>query len=726
MKLKNFLKFLLAIFILIGVVSAGAGYYLLDKYYSQLPDISNIIEEYSPSIPSTVYDRKGRVIDIISKETRDVAKFKEIPVNVRNAFLAIEDKQFYKHHGIHFKRLVGAIVANLKSGRAVQGASSFTQQLARNAFLSHEKSLDRKIKEALITFEIERKYTKDEIFEKYLNEIYFGGGAYGIKTAAGRFFRKDITQLNLPEAAMLAGIPNRPEKYNPSRKLDNAMKRMKLILSEMYKDGMITEAEYKKALEHKFYVDTKLPKDFVMDENTTIVYSDKNLVQYNVPDFSNMVIDILTKEFDENTLYTGGLKIYTTLDLDIQKVAKEEFEKYPLLKQKNMQGGMITIDPNNGEVIAVVAGKNFKVGEFNRATMARRQLGSSFKPFLYFTAIQNGFELNTIVEDRYLQYGNWIPKNYGSRYNRNMTLLTALDRSVNTVSVQLLDKVAIKAFKDNMKILDPGLKIPDNLTASLGSVENTPLQQALDYSIFANGGYKIQPVIVTSVVDKYGNLLYENHGNKEKIYDSLDTSLITYMLKSSVMFGSSHRASVYDSNKRRIEQGGKTGTTNENRTLWFAGITPNYVTTIYIGYDNNNPIKGRISGGTAVAPLWANYYQALVNKGLYDTEAKFSFLENYLKSGELLNETLSLTSGLIVDKGRNFVVRRGRVEIETADKYSKGIQGVCENMGFATGIPQPDAHGNINPGMNGDMNNIQNQQNSSQSDDPLLQRLLGN
>ena len=726
MKLKNFLKFLLAIFILIGVVSAGAGYYLLDKYYSQLPDISNIIEEYSPSIPSTVYDRKGRVIDVISKETRDVAKFKEIPVNVRNAFLAIEDKQFYKHHGIHFKRLVGAIVANLKSGRAVQGASSFTQQLARNAFLSHEKSLDRKIKEALITFEIERKYTKDEIFEKYLNEIYFGGGAYGIKTAAGRFFRKDITQLNLPEAAMLAGIPNRPEKYNPSRKLDNAIKRMKLILSEMYKDGMITESEYKKALDHKFYVDTKLPKDFVMDENTTIVYSDKNLVQYNVPDFSNMVIDILTKEFDENTLYTGGLKIYTTLDLDIQKVAKEEFEKYPLLKQKNMQGGMITIDPNNGEVIAVVAGKNFKVGEFNRATMARRQLGSSFKPFLYFTAIQNGFELNTIVEDRYLQYGNWIPKNYGSRYNRNMTLLTALDRSVNTVSVQLLDKVGIKAFKDNMKILDPGLKIPDNLTASLGSVENTPLQQALDYSIFANGGYKIQPVIVTSVVDKYGNLLYENHGNKEKIYDSLDTSLITYMLKSSVMFGSSHRASVYDSNKRRIEQGGKTGTTNENRTLWFAGITPNYVTTIYIGYDNNNPIKGRISGGTAVAPLWANYYQALVNKGLYDTEAKFSFLENYLKSGELLNETLSLTSGLIVDKGRNFVVRRGRVEIESDSKYSKGIQGVCENMGFATGIPQPDAHGNINPGMNGDMNNIQNQQNGSQSDDPLLQRLLGN
>lgn len=722
MKLKSFFKFLIAFFILIVVIVGGTGVYILDKYYKQLPDIADIIEEYSPSVPSTVYDRKGRVIDVIAKETRDIATFKEIPTNVKNAFLAIEDKQFYTHHGIHFKRLLGAIVANIKSGRAVQGASSFTQQLARNAFLSHEKSIDRKIKEALITFEIERKYTKDEIFEKYLNEIYFGGGAYGIKTAARRFFRKDVSQLNLPESAMLAGIPNRPEKYNPSRKLNNALTRMKLILSEMYADGMITKEEYDKALQHKFYNDTDLPKDFVPNENTTVVYSDKNVVQYNVPDFSNLVIDILAKEFDENTLYTGGLKIYTTLDLDIQKIAKKTFENYSLLKKDNMQGGMVTIDPNNGDIISIVAGKNFKIGGFNRATMAKRQLGSSFKPFLYFTAIQNGFELNTIVEDMYLQYGKWIPKNYGNRYNRNMTLLTALDRSVNTVSVQLLEKVGINNFKKNMQLLDPELKIPDNLTASLGTVENTPLQQAIDYSIFANGGYKIEPIVVTSVEDKYGNLIYENHGKKEKIYDSLDTSLITYMLKSSVIFGSSSKASVFDANKRRIEQGGKTGTTNENRTLWFAGITPNYVTTIYLGYDDNKPIKGRMTGGTAVAPLWAEYYQALVNNGLYDTNAKFSFLENHIKSGDLLNETLSLTSGLIVDKGRNFVVRRGKVEIERADKYSGGIQGIFEGN-----------RGNSNQQIqNTPTNNSQNIPQTStpveektKTDDPLLQRLLG-
>ena len=725
MKLKSFFKFLLALILVVGIGVTGVGLYVMNKYYKELPDISKIIEDYSPSIPSTVYDRKGRVIDVISKESRDIAKFKEIPQNVKNAFLAIEDKQFYEHHGIHFKRLLGAVVANVKSGRAVQGASSFTQQLARNAFLSHEKSLDRKIKEALITFEIERKYTKDEIFEKYLNEIYFGAGAYGIKTAAARFYRKDISQVNLPEAALLAGIPNRPEKYNPTKHLNNALSRMKLILSEMYKDNMITKEEYEKALNHKFYNSNKLPKDFVPNDDTTIIYNTKNTVDYNVPDFSNLVIDTLLEQFDENTLYTGGLKIYTTLDLDFQKVAKSTFENYSLLKSnEKLQGGMITIDPNNGEVIAIVAGKNFKVGGFNRATMARRQLGSSFKPFLYFTAIQNGYELNTVVEDKYLQYGKWIPKNYGSRYNKNMTLLTALDRSVNTVSIQLLDKIGVKKLKENMAILDPNLKIPDNLTASLGSFEGTPIEQALNYSIFANGGYKIEPVIVTSVVDRYGNQLYENQGKKEKIYEGLDTSLITYMLKSSVLFGSSSKAAVFDKNNQRIEQGGKTGTTNENRTLWFAGITPNYVTTVYLGYDDNKPIKGRVTGGSAVAPLWAQYYQNLVNQGLYDTTAKFSFLENYLNSGELENETLSLISGLRVNDGRNFVIRQGKLEIESAEKYSKGIQGIFNNLGYGVAqqqIPSSIPSGYPNPNLPG----IPTQQNNQESD-PLLERLLGN
>lgn len=733
MKKITYLKIFLAVIFLGGVITSGVVFGVVYKYYKELPDISTLIEDYSPSIPTTVYDRKGKVIDIISRETREIAKFREIPQNVKNAFLAIEDKQFYSHHGIHYKRLLGAVIANVKSGAAVQGASSFTQQLARNAFLSHEKSIARKIKEALITFEIERKYTKDEIFEKYLNEIYFGAGAYGIKTAAEQFYRKDISQINLAEAALLAGIPNRPETYNPSRKLNNSLKRMRLILSEMYNDGMISKEEYDKALAHKFYNENNLPKDFTLDENTTIVYNKKNFVEYNVPDFSNLVESILLENFDEDLIYTGGLKVYTTLDLDMQKIAKETFENYSFFKKegrKGLQGGMVTVDPNNGHVISIVAGKDFKAGGFNRATMAKRQLGSSFKPFLYFTALQNGYELNSVIEDRYLQYGRWIPKNYGNRYNKNLTLLTALDRSVNTVSIQLLDKVGISTVKRNVAKLDPNLKIPDDLTAALGSFENTPLQHALNYSVFANGGYKVASVIVTSVVDKYGNILYEKLPEKEKIYDSLDTSLITYMLKSSVMFGSSGRAAVYDSNKRRIEQGGKTGTTNENRTLWFAGITPNYVTTIYIGYDNNAPITGDVSGGNGVAPLWAQYYQKLVDKGLYDTTAKFSFLENHLKNGDLVMQTLALNTGLKMDKGRAFAIRRGKLELERDDKYSKGIAGVFEKAGYKSKKIE-----NINNNLkeNNEFKEIplENQETISQpikndTKDSLFQRLLGN
>lgn len=734
MKKLTYLKIFLVVVFLGGILASGAVFGLVYKYYKELPDISNLIEDYSPSIPTTVYDRKGRVIDVISREKREVAKFREIPQNVKNAFLAIEDKQFYSHHGIHFKRLLGAVIANVRSGSAAQGASSFTQQLARNAFLSHEKSIARKIKEALITFEIERKYTKDEIFEKYLNEIYFGAGAYGVRTAAEQFYRKDISQINLAEAALLAGIPNRPETYNPTRKLNNSLKRMKLILSEMYKDGMISEEEYNKALNHKFYNEGKLPKGFVMDEDTTIVYNKRSEVEYNVPDFSGLVEKFLVEKFDEDLVYTGGLKVYTTLDLDIQKIAKATFDNYSFFKKEgreDLQGGMVTVDPNNGYVISLVAGKNFKDGGFNRATMAKRQMGSSFKPFLYFTALQNGYELNSVIEDRYLQYGKWIPKNYGNRYNKNLTLLTALDRSVNTVSIQLLDKVGISTVKRNIAKLDPNLKIPDDLTASLGSFENTPLQHALNYSVFANGGYKVSPVIVTSVIDKYGNTLYEELPKKEKIYDSLDTSLITYMLKSSVMFGSSGRAAVYDTNKKRIEQGGKTGTTNENRTLWFAGITPNYVTTIYIGYDNNAPIEGDVSGGNGVAPLWAQYYQKLVDNNLYDTKVKFSFLDNYLKNGDLVMQTLALNTGLKLDKGRDFVIRKGKLELERDDKYSNGIAGVFEKAGYKTKSDEAKENSfkevdQIENEKNSTLPSQENKVQNSGTNDSLFQRLLGN
>lgn len=683
MKMKFFIKSILFLFFTVALVVGGGVFYVIHKAYKELPEINRLIEDYAPAVPTEIYDRNGKLIDVISRERREIAKFNEIPDTAKNAFLAIEDKKFYSHHGIHFKRLVGAIIVNLKNKSAVQGASSFTQQLARNAFLTHEKSMSRKIKEAIITFEIERKYTKDEIFEKYLNEIYFGGGAYGIKTASEQFFHKNINQINLPEAALLAGIPNRPETYNPARNLKNAIKRMNLILSEMYNDGFITKEEYEKAKEHKFYNENNIPKDLKIDDTVTIVYNKKTKIETKVPDFTDLVEKELLTMFDENKIYNEGLKVYTTLDYEIQKVAKSTFENYSVFRNnKKLQGGMVTVDPNNGHILAIVGGHNFKTGDFNRGTMARRQLGSSFKPFLYFTAIQNGFELNSVVEDKYLQYGKWIPKNYGSRYSKNMTLLTALDKSINTVSIQLLDRVGIDKVKDNIQKLDEKLKIANDLTSALGSFENTPLQNALDFSVFANGGYKVEPVVITKVEDRYGNEIFSSKDKTEKIYDSIETSLITYMLKSSVANGSSSRASVYSNTKQRIEQGGKTGTTNENRTLWYAGITPNMVTAIYVGYDNNAPILQKITGGSGVAPLWGEFYQKLVNNGLYNTNDRFIFLDNHLRNGDIFVQRLSLDNGLLADDGREFIIRSGKLQVESAGKYANGIGGVLVRYGF--------------------------------------------
>ncbi|MGL4787274.1 MAG: transglycosylase domain-containing protein, partial [Cetobacterium sp.] len=360
--------------------------------------------------------------------------------------------------------------------------------------------------EIIITFEIERKYTKDEIMEKYLNEIYFGSGAYGVKTAAHNFFRKDVNNVNLAESTLLAGIPNRPNMYNPRTNLEKSLVRQKLILKQMEKFGLITEAEYNEALNHKFVNESKASSKDFKDKNTTIIYDalDKK-IEFNAPDFTDLVQKFLFENFEEKQIYNDGLLVETTLDLNIQKVAKDKFENYPRLKNdKKLQGAMVTIDAKNGEVISIIGGKNFKTGNFNRAVQAKRQVGSSFKPFIYYTALEKGFEENLVVEDSRIVFGTWAPRNFGERYYNGMTLMQGFDKSQNIVSIKLLNKVGIPALMDTMKKIDAGFVVPNNLTAALGTTEGTPLQVAQSYAVFANGGYSIKPFYVTKVSDKFG------------------------------------------------------------------------------------------------------------------------------------------------------------------------------------------------------------------------------
>lgn len=704
------LKIFVAIILLLGVVVFA----IVLKYRMEMPNIQQLVEDYTPAAPSIIYDRNNKEIDILYAESRELATIEEIPDTLEHAFMAIEDKKFYSHNGIHFKGIMRAIINNLRKGKATQGGSSITQQLAKNAFLTSERKLSRKIKEAILTIEIERTYTKDEILEKYLNEIYFGSGSYGVKTAAKQFFKKDIKDINLAEAALLAGIPNRPSKYDPVRNLENALARQKLILKEMLTDKRITQEEYDKAIAHQFVVENENNKESASD-NLTIIYSKRENRFYKNPEFTALVEEFLQDIYTDDQIFKGGLKIYTTLDLDYQKIAKEVFDNFEILKDSNLNGAMITVDPFTGGIVSIIGGKDFKAKNFNRALMAKRQYGSSFKPFLYLLAMKNGFTPYSVVVDDFFARGSWAPKNYGGNYSGNSTLSNSLNLSLNIPAIKLLEKIGVQEFSEATQNLRYSGTIQD-LTAALGSVDVTPLNLAIDFSIFVNGGNMVEPNLIREIRDTQDSLIYVAEVKEERIFESIDTSVITAMLKTVVSNGTGSKARVYDKSGKPIEQGGKTGTTNENRTIWYAGITPDYVTVAYIGRDDNKPILGKITGGGIVAPLWARYYQRLIKENLY-TPGRFEFLENHLEAGDLMKQNIDMHSGLLSgENSRVVVVPKGRLQVETDTKYAKGIATIF-GLDSQVGNVDGSSDNYFNPNLGGNI--------EGSDDDGLFNRLLG-
>ena len=670
--MKKLLVILLKLIAVLFVVGALGVFAIIVKYRLELPNIQSMVEDYKPQMATTIYDKNNNVVDVLEAESRDAVKLEDVSPYVKEAFLAIEDKKFYSHHGLHFKGIIRAVLTNFLKGKATQGGSSITQQLAKNAFLTPERTFSRKVKEAILAYQIERTYTKDEILERYLNEIYFGSGSYGIKNAADQYFRKDPKDLNIAEAALLAGIPNRPTKYDPNRSLENALHRQQIILKEMFEDGRITKEEYEEALAYKFELENEENVKNV-PENTSIIYNRRPKKAYNNPELTTIVENYLAEIYDDEQIYTSGLKIYTTIDLDYQKVARDTFNAYPYFKNKEINGAMVTLDPFTGGIVSIVGGKNFKAGNFDRATMAGRQLGSSFKPFVYLKALESGYEPYSVVVNDFVAYGKWVPKNFDGRYTFNSTLVNSLNLSLNIPAVKLMDAVTVEAFKEEMTDKIKLTSEVQNLTTALGSVDSTPVNTAANFSIFVNGGYIVKPNIIREIRDNQDILIYVADIEKVKAFDSVDVSVITAMLKSVVSNGTATKARVVDKSGRPIQQGGKTGTTNEHRTAWFVGITPEYVTVCYIGRDDNKPMYGKMTGGSAVAPMWARYYQTLINKGLY-TPGKFEFLENYLETGDLVKQNIDIYTGLLDGpNSKEMVIRKGRLQVESAAKYKNGI-----------------------------------------------------
>lgn len=577
------------------VVFAGLGFGYIFAAYQSLPAVGNNMR---PAVSSQVFDSHGRLITTLhSDQNRLPIDINKVPQNLQNAFIAAEDNRFYEHIGIDPIGIFRAIFANLTNRGIAQGGSTITQQLAKNAFLSQEQTLKRKIQEAMLALEIEHKYSKKEILEMYMNQIYFGQGAYGIQTAAKTYFNKDVNELTLTQCAMLAGLPKSPNYYSPFNNLNEAKKRKNVVLDQMVKYGYVSAAEAEDAKNQ----DLGLSKG----------HQSKEADEY--ASFIDYVSQQVAKKYGDDALYKEGLKIYTTMDVDKQHAAVRAMRNLPnnYTDENGLtqpQAAIVSIDPKTGHILAMVGGRG--QDSFNRASMAVRQPGSAFKPFVYLTALQHDMTPDTTMDDQPVTYGSWSPKNAGGSYSGTMTLSDALAHSVNTIAVQLADKVGTKNIIANAKKM--GITTldakDDNLAMALGGLTKgvTPLEMASAYGTFANKGVHVKPTAIVKILDRNGNVLedastLEKEETKTRVMSEREAYEMTTMLEGVIDHGTGTAAAI------GRPAAGKTGTTDDNKDAWFVGYTPDIVTAVWIGDDTGSHSLGEIYGGTIPAEIWKDY-----------------------------------------------------------------------------------------------------------------------
>ena len=577
------------------VVFAGLGFGYIFAAYQSLPAVGNNMR---PAVSSQVFDSHGRLITTLhSDQNRLPIDINKVPQNLQNAFIAAEDNRFYEHIGIDPIGIFRAIFANLTNRGIAQGGSTITQQLAKNAFLSQEQTLKRKIQEAMLALEIEHKYSKKEILEMYMNQIYFGQGAYGIQTAAKTYFNKDVNELTLTQCAMLAGLPKSPNYYSPFNNLNEAKKRKNVVLDQMVKYGYVSAAEAEDAKNQ----DLGLSKS----------HQSKEADEY--ASFIDYVSQQVAKKYGDDALYKEGLKIYTTMDVDKQHAAVRAMRNLPnnYTDENGLtqpQAAIVSIDPKTGHILAMVGGRG--QDSFNRASMAVRQPGSAFKPFVYLTALQHDMTPDTTMDDQPVTYGSWSPKNAGGSYSGTMTLSDALAHSVNTIAVQLADKVGTKNIIANAKKM--GITTldakDDNLAMALGGLTKgvTPLEMASAYGTFANKGVHVKPTAIVKILDRDGNVLedastLEKEETKTRVMSEREAYEMTTMLEGVIDHGTGTAAAI------GRPAAGKTGTTDDNKDAWFVGYTPDIVTAVWIGDDTGSHSLGEIYGGTIPAEIWKDY-----------------------------------------------------------------------------------------------------------------------
>lgn len=544
--------------------------------YATLPDVQTAISRTrQPS--TTIIADNGNEIYTFGNSFSEVIYLDDLPYYVPAAIVDVEDRRYYNHFGFDVIGFVRASLTNIVRQRYAQGASTITQQVAKNLFLTPEKSIKRKVQELLLAFWLESKFSKEQILTLYLNRVYLGAGTYGIEAASNRYFGKSSRDLSLKEAAIIAGMLKAPSRYNPVYYPDKAIDRSKVVLSLMFDHGTITKAEMNKALQEPLHDSTKYKVD-------------------GARHFADMV-------YHEVNAYIGerdqDIYVSTTLDQDLQQ--KAEWLLRDMVAQnagKNVTEGAVVILDHQGAIRALVGGVNYNKSQFNRATQALRQPGSAFKPFVYLTALQNGFEPETLIEDKPVQIGNWQPENYDKKYYGIVSLEEALKKSLNLATVNLSERLNHRDIIRNARRMGITTDIADTPAMVLGVAEVKVIDMAAAYTALANGGKAVWPYAVVEIYGKDGIQLYQRDDSEPmQILNAEDAFKMSVMLEKAINSGTGKRA------KLPVFAAGKTGTTQDYRDAWFVGWTDKYVAAVWVGNDDNSPMKN-VSGGSLPAQIW--------------------------------------------------------------------------------------------------------------------------
>lgn len=705
--LFGFVALCLVLIALLGIAAVSA--------YPNLPAL-DVLTDYHPKIPLRIYSAEGFLLGEFGEERRTVVKVAEVPERLKQAILAAEDERFYEHSGVDYLGVLRAAYSNFTAGETRQGASTITMQVARNFFLTKEKTLARKFNEALLSFKIEANLTKDEILELYLNQIYLGQRAYGFESAAQTYYGKSLQQLSLAEIAMLAGLPKAPSRFNPVANPVRARQRQQYVLRRMRDLGFITAEQYQsadvdappvraQANEKSMHADyfTEMVRQAVYDRYreesytrglhvfTTLMKSHqdaaqhslrKGLIDYDrrhgyrgpeanvsvparataedlgdllqdyreiegllpalVTEATPQTIKAFTKsgemiELSSETLRFVQAALGDKVPLEqrirrgaIIRLVKNDKGRWQISQIPEVEGALVSMDPVDGRVLALVGGFDFDRNKFNHVTQAIRQPGSAFKPFVYSAALEKGFTAATVINDAPLRFEAgqtggeaWVPKNYDGSFDGPMRLRTALAKSKNLVSVRIMQAIGPKYGQDYIARFgfDPRLN-PPYLTLALGAGGVTPMQMAVGYSAFANGGFRIEPHYITRIVDDRGKVMEEWQparagAGAERIIDPRNAFIMTSLMQDVIRYGTATKAKSLG----RSDLAGKTGTTNDFVDAWFAGYQRSLVAIAWIGYDTPRTLGKGETGGHAALPMWIGYMGTAL-KGV--PEAKLS------------------------------------------------------------------------------------------------------